>query len=106
MKKLEFLPPEREEDFIYGALLYEELTAGGTKSISEEEARKLTDKQIEAIFLYTFIKDFDFEKDIVAFESVDNSPLLALSAGISQPIQRNSYQRFQKLQYPSQNQNL
>lgn len=72
MKKLEFLPPEREEDFIYGALLYEELTAGGTKSISEEEARKLTDKQIEAIFLYTFIKDFDFEKDIVAFESVDN----------------------------------
>ena len=59
-------------DFLLGAILYDELTEERTKTISKEQAKTLTDKEIEAIFLYSFIEDLTFEENSIATDSIAN----------------------------------
>lgn len=75
MEKKDLLQPENEKlkiAFIFGAVLYDELTEERTKPISKEQAETLTDEEIELIFIYTHIENFDFENDIIACDSVLN----------------------------------
>lgn len=75
MEKKDLLKPENEKlkiAFVFGAVLYEELTEERTKPISKEQAETLTDEQIELIFLYTQIENIDFVNDIIACDSVLN----------------------------------
>ena len=56
MEKKDLLQPENENlkiAFIFGAVLYDELTEERTKPISKEQAETLTDEEIELIFIYT-----------------------------------------------------
>ena len=75
MEKKDLLQPENENlkiAFVFGAVLYDDLTEERTKTISKELAETLTDEQIEFIFIYTQIENFDFETDIIACDSVLN----------------------------------
>lgn len=75
MDKKELLKPENEKimiAFIFGAVLYEELTEERTKSISKEQAEALTDDVLQLICLYTQIENIDFVNDIIATDSIMN----------------------------------
>lgn len=75
MDKKELLKPENENvkiAFVFGAVLYEELTEERTKAISKEQAEALTDDLLQLICLYTQIENIDFENDIIATDSIMN----------------------------------
>lgn len=75
MDKKELLKPENENvkiAFVFGAVLYEELTEERTKAISKEQAEALTDDLLRLICLYTQIENIDFENDIIATDSIMN----------------------------------
>lgn len=75
MDKKELLKPEHEDlkiAFIFGAVLYDELTEERTKAISKAQAEALTDDELRLICLYTQIENIDFVNDIMATDSVMN----------------------------------
>ena len=73
MNKKELFQSDNESlkaDYLMGAILYDELSKERTKAISKEQAEKLTDKEIEAIFLYSFVEDLNFEENSIATDSI------------------------------------
>lgn len=53
-----------------GTILYTSLTEGNKKGITQEQAEKLTDEELDALFFFTLMNDLDYEEDLVALESI------------------------------------